>query len=151
MFYVVPNDDVTLFVCIFHARNAIFSFGLIKHTLDKGAPVFKPVVCISLLILFMIGHVLLCFGTFTNHSNQESIFIAVMCCFTLALIDYSALALKLLRKTSFTVPYDDTDISNEIMDINVVILPGLLFVFVYIVVCIVNNGTLGESTPFFSW
>ena len=146
LIYVIPYNDVALLVCIFHLRNAMYTFAVIKHTLEYGAPIFRPFMCMTLLILFMVGHVLLSFATFTSPTNQSINLIVIMCSFGIALVIFFGLAVKLLRIAMKDGFRNITDLSNEILNINIFLIPALLFGFVYIVLCIVNNGTISGRT-----
>eukprot|EP01041_Mallomonas_annulata_P013450 gene13450-28514_t len=145
LLYVIPMNDVALLVCIFHLRNALMTFAVLKHLLDYGGAIFKLRPIIITLSLFMAGQVLVNASAFTSKYNQHFFFAFIACLF-IAFCILGVLVVQWLLQMFKTSIKDISDLSTSDLNINIFLIPAVLFGINYAILCVIYDGSLNADT-----
>eukprot|EP01041_Mallomonas_annulata_P004191 gene4191-8332_t len=144
---VIPFNDVGLLVCIFHLRNALITFAVLKHLHDYASSAFRVRPTVLSLLFFMIGHIISCVSAFTSEQNSQVLFFIFLGCLFIGFIflGYCLLAwLKQMLQSSIKVI---SDLSTSDLNINVFLIPACLFGSNYMILCIIYGGSINANTP----
>eukprot|EP01041_Mallomonas_annulata_P017990 gene17990-36714_t len=142
---VIPNENVAFLVCIFHMRNAIITFAVLKHLKDYGSSVFRAQPISIALFFFMTGHVLICMSAFKSQYHQE-LFFAFLGCFFIAFIILWILVFKWLLQIFKFSTYGLSERLASDRNIIIILIPALMFGMNYTIICILYGGSINANT-----
>eukprot|EP01041_Mallomonas_annulata_P014768 gene14768-31379_t len=144
-FIVIPTTDVALLVCIFHLRNALITFAVLKHLMDYGSSIFRVRPTVITLFFFMMGHILITMSAFTSHYNQH-LFFAFFGCLFIAFVVLGSMVIEWLQQMMKQTIHDISDLSTSDLNINVFLIPALMFGMNYTIICVLHGGSINANT-----
>ena len=143
---VIPNADAGMLVCIFHLRNALITYAVLKQLWEYGPHVFNFKAMIFIMSFFMAGHVLTCFSAFTSVYDRH-LFYAFIACLFIAFSVFGVLVMKWLRQMFRIRIRRLYDLSSSDLNINVFLVPSCCLGLSYTILCIIYGGSISSQTP----
>jgi hypothetical protein len=144
-FIIIPNDAVGLLVCIFNLRNATITYAILRHISTVRPEIFSVSKMAIAIIFFMTGHVLICLSAFTA-DYEMILFYAFIACIIIAFCILLIQVIVWFRDMCKSSVYDITNMSIQDLNINVYLIPAILFGLVYMIECVIYGGSINRNT-----